>query len=383
MSSSISSPVSLTAPLLPGATLGVLGGGQLGRMFCMAAKTMGYSTIVLDPDPKSPAAEVANHHLLANYTDAKALTEMAEKCDAITTEFENVPAESLKFLASHKPVHPSAEAVAIARHRIQEKDYARDSGLNPAPYALIGSEDDFDAAIAITGLPGIIKTTTMGYDGKGQQVINNRAQLETAFNELGQVECVLERKMDLALEISVLLARNSAGEVACYPPAENEHVNGVLHKSIVPARVGEAIADKARQQAIGLANKIKYVGVLAVEFFITTDNQLIFNEMAPRPHNSGHYTMDAAVVSQFEQQVRVLCGLTPGEARLSSPVVMINLLGDLWPVNWQTCLVEPALKLHLYGKHEARAGRKMGHFNLLSTDIEQAIQVADKVFEQL
>jgi len=369
--------------LLPGATLGVLGGGQLGRMFCMAARNMGYRTVVLDPDPKSPAAEMADHHLQADYTQRGALQEMASMCDAITTEFENVPAESLQFLSSHKPVHPSADAVAIARHRIQEKDYARESGLNPAPYALITSATDFDSAIAITGLPGIIKTTTLGYDGKGQQVIHDKAQLETAFNDLGQVECVLERKMDLELEISVLLARNPSAEVACYPPAENEHVNGILHKSIVPARVDGVIAEKARQQAIGLANNINYVGVLAVEFFITTDNQLIFNEMAPRPHNSGHYTMDASVVSQFEQQVRVMCGLPPGDARLTSPVVMMNLLGDLWPVNWQTCLNEPALKLHLYAKHEARPGRKMGHFNLLSADINQAIHSADKVFEQL
>jgi len=369
--------------LLPGATLGVLGGGQLGRMFCMAARNMGYRTVVLDPDEKSPAAEVADTHLQAGYDDADSLAKMAEICDAITTEFENVPAESLKFLAAHKPVHPSAETVAIARHRIQEKDYATDSGLKPAPYALISSAADFDAAITITGLPGIIKTTTMGYDGKGQQVVNDKAQLESAFNDLGHVECVLERKMDLALEISVLLARNSLGQVACYPPAENEHVNGVLHKSIVPARVDAAIAEKACQQAIGLANKINYVGVLAVEFFISTDNQLIFNEMAPRPHNSGHYTMDAAVASQFEQQVRVMCGLPPGDASLTSPVVMINLLGDLWPVNWQTCLQNPALKLHLYGKHEARAGRKMGHFNLLSHHVDNAIELSDKVFKQL
>jgi len=369
--------------LLPGATLGVLGGGQLGRMFCMAARNMGYRTVVLDPDPKSPAADVADQHLQADYTNSASLAEMARMCDAITTEFENVPAESLKFLASHKPVHPSAEAVAIARHRIQEKDYARNAGLSPANYALISSADDFDAAIDITGLPGIIKTTTMGYDGKGQQIINNKAQLESAFKDLGQVECVLERKMDLALEISVLLARNTDGEVACYPPAENEHVNGILHKSIVPARVDEAIAAKARKQAIGLASKINYVGVLAVEFFITTDNQLIFNEMAPRPHNSGHYTMDAAVVSQFEQQVRVMCGLKPGEARLTSPVVMINLLGDLWPVNWESCLDDPALKLHLYGKAEARSGRKMGHFNQLSTELDKAIMAADNIFRKL
>jgi len=369
--------------ILPGATLGVLGGGQLGRMFCMAARNMGYRTVVFDPDPKSPAADVADVHLQADYNDTKSLIKMADICDAITIEFENIPETSMTFLASHKPLHPSVEAVAIARHRITEKDYATDAGLQPAPYALIQSVDDFDAAIATTGLPGILKTTTLGYDGKGQQVIKDKAQLHAAFDDLGRVECVLERKMDLAIEISVLLARNIKGEVACYPPSENEHVNGILHKSIVPARVDPSIAEKARLQAMGLASKINYVGVLAVEFFITTDNQLIFNEMAPRPHNSGHYTMDAAVVSQFEQQVRVMCGLTPGSTQLTRPVVMINLLGDLWPVDWQNCLSDSALKLHLYGKKEARPGRKMGHFNLLSLEIDHAIASADEVFNRL
>lgn len=355
----------------------------MGRMFCMAARTMGYRTVVFDPEPQCPAAEVADVHLQADYNDTDNLTRMAEMCDAITIEFENIPESSMRFLAERKPVHPSADAVSIARHRTTEKDYALSAGLQPAPYALIQSSDDFDKAMGITGLPAILKTTMLGYDGKGQQVIQDKVQLQSAFNDLGQVECVLEKKMDLAVEISVLLARNVQGEVACYPPAENEHVNGVLHKSIVPARVDSSIIEQARKQAIGLANKLDYVGILAVEFFITTDGVLIFNEMAPRPHNSGHYTMDAAVVSQFEQQVRVMCGLAPGSTRLTSPVVMLNLLGDLWPVDWQNCLSEDALKLHLYGKKEARPGRKMGHFNLLSLELDDAISVADKVFDQL
>jgi 5-(carboxyamino)imidazole ribonucleotide synthase len=369
--------------LLPGSTLGVLGGGQLGRMFCMAARNMGYRTVVLDPDSSSPAGEVADQQILADYTDQTALAEMAELCDAITTEFENVPAESLQFLSARKPVHPSADAVAVARHRIQEKDYAQQAGLTPAPYALISAENDFDSAISITGLPAIIKTTTLGYDGKGQQIVDDLAQLEKAFRELGQVECVLERKMDLAVEISVLLARNPQGEVACYPPAENEHRNSILHQSVVPARVDNDLAEKAKAQAIGLSGALNYVGIMAVEFFITTDGQLIFNEMAPRPHNSGHYTMDAAVTSQFEQQVRVMCGLPPGDARLTSPVVMINLLGDLWPVDWTECLNNPALKLHLYGKNEARVGRKMGHFNLLADNLDAAITAADQIFQKI
>lgn len=369
--------------LLPGSTLGVLGGGQLGRMFCMAARNMGYRTVVLDPDGSSPAGEVADQQILADYTNQAGLAEMAELCDAITTEFENVPAESLQFLSARKPVHPSADAVAVARHRIQEKAYAQQAGLSPAPYALITTESDFDSAIAVTGLPAIIKTTTLGYDGKGQQVVDDLSQLANAFKELGQVECVLERKMDLAVEISVLLARNPQGEVACYPPAENEHRNSILHQSIVPARVDNNLAEKAKAQAIGLASALNYVGIMAVEFFITTDGQLIFNEMAPRPHNSGHYTMDAAVTSQFEQQVRVMCELPPGDAGLISPVVMINLLGDLWPVDWAECLQNPALKLHLYGKAEAREGRKMGHFNLLADNVDAAIAAADHVFQKI
>ncbi len=368
---------------LPGSTLGVLGGGQLGRMFCMAARTMGYRTVVLDPDNNAPAACVADRHIQAAYDDQAGLAEMAELCDVITTEFENVPAESLAFLSARKPVHPSADAVAIARHRIQEKDYASRAGLKPAPYACISSADDIEAAIEVTGLPAIIKTTTLGYDGKGQQLVKSKAEVESAFTSLGQVECVLECKMDLAVEISVLLARNPGGEIACYPPAENEHRNGILHQNIVPARVDPSLSEQAMHQAMELATLLDYVGVLAVEFFITTDGQLIFNEMAPRPHNSGHYTMDAAVTSQFEQQVRVICGLPPGDCRLLSPVVMVNLLGNLWPVNWDECLSQPAVKLHLYGKHEARPGRKMGHFNLLAEDIDSAIHQANQIFKQL
>jgi len=344
---------------------------------------MGYRTVVLDPDAKSPAGEVADQHIQAGYTSQEALQQLAELSDAITTEFENVPAESLKFLSSRKPVHPSADAVAIARHRIQEKDYARQAGLNPAPYALVTCSGDFETAAGITGFPAILKTTTLGYDGKGQQIVGDAQQLADAFKLLGGVECVLERKMNLAVEISVLLARNPQGEVACYPPAENEHRNSILHQSIVPARVDADLADKAKTQAIGLASELGYVGVLAVEFFITTDNQLVFNEMAPRPHNSGHYTMDATITSQFEQQVRVMCELPPGSAELTNPVVMINLLGDLWPVSWEDCLQNPALKLHLYGKHEARDGRKMGHFNLLSDEVEKAIQDADQIFKKM
>lgn len=369
--------------LLPGATLGVLGGGQLGRMFCVAARTMGYRTLVLDPDPRSPAGRIADEHIQANYTDQAALARMAESCDAITTEFENVPAESLRYLAQFKPVSPSAECVEIAQNRIREKEFALKAGISPAPFAAIRNEKDLQAAASSVGFPAILKTSTMGYDGKGQHVVDNLEQASQAFQSMGNVECVLEKKLHLKLEVSALLARNSRGEIQCYPPAENEHRNGVLHQSIVPARINEQLATAAKVNATRLAEEMNYVGVLAVEFFVTDDDQLIFNEMAPRPHNSGHYTKDAAVTSQFEQQVRVMCDLLPGDARLISPVVMVNLLGDLWQPEWQYLFNEPAVKLHLYGKDEARPGRKMGHYNVLAENIDLAITTAQKVFDRL
>jgi 5-(carboxyamino)imidazole ribonucleotide synthase len=369
--------------LLPGSTLGVLGGGQLGRMFCVAARTMGYRAVVLDPDPDSPAGRIADEHIKAGYEDEKALDQLAQSCDVITTEFENVPANSLNYLATQKPVYPSANSVEIAQNRVREKDFAKQAGLEPAPFASIIESSDLDGAIQAIGLPCILKTSTLGYDGKGQFVIESLQQAMDAFDSMNGVPCVLEKKMELKLEISALLARNADGMVSVYPPAENEHRNGVLHKSIVPARVSPALAKDAQQKAQMLAEALDYVGVLAVEFFITQDDQLIFNEMAPRPHNSGHYTKDAAVTSQFEQQVRVMCGLLPGDTRLISPVVMVNMLGDLWDPDWRLLLDQPAAKLHLYGKQEARPGRKMGHFNVLADDIESAIQSADQVFERL
>ena len=369
--------------LLPGSTLGVLGGGQLGRMFCVAARTMGYRTVVLDPDGRSPAGRIADEHIQADFKDQAALDRMIELCDAITTEFENIPADSLRYLAANKPVHPSPSAVEIAQNRIQEKNFARKAGISPAPFEPVYSEQDLVSAVESVGLPAILKTSTLGYDGKGQHVVDSLEQAIEAFRSMQGVECVLEKKMTLKREISAILARNSRGEVECYPPAENEHRNGILHQSIVPARVDPEFAAQAQDKAIKLAEAMNYVGVLAVEFFITDEEGLVFNEMAPRPHNSGHYTKDAAVTSQFEQQVRVMCDLKPGTARLISPVVMINLLGDLWHPDWSILFAEPSIKLHLYGKEEARPGRKMGHYNVLDEDIEQAITVAGRVFDQL
>jgi 5-(carboxyamino)imidazole ribonucleotide synthase len=352
-------------------------------MFCVAARTAGYRLVVLDPDAESPAGKIADLHIKADYADRTALDELAGQCDVVTTEFENVPAESLRYLAEKTAVHPSADSLEIAQNRNVEKQFAARAGLSPAPHCPILSEADIAGAIDRIGVPAILKSATQGYDGKGQVVINRVDELLPAYQAMGAVECVLEKKIDLALEVSAIVARNIEGQSVCYPIIENEHRNGILHMSIVPARVDASLAERARQEAIELADSLDYTGILAVEFFITNDGELLFNEMAPRPHNSGHYTKDACVTSQFEQQVRMMCALEPGDTRLMSPVVMVNMLGDLWDPDWARLLAHREIKLHLYGKKEARPGRKMGHFNVLATDVEQALVVAKKAFSEL
>ena len=373
----------MSAPILPGGTLGIIGGGQLGRMFCVAARTMGYQLTVLDPDPDSPAGRIADDHVAAAYDDRQALDYLANTCDVITTEFENVPADSMRYLARSRPVFPSADVLEIAQNRNREKAFARKAGLTPAPNHAVYSEADLATAVGITGLPAVLKTATLGYDGKGQAVVDSLEQAQQAFRDLGGVECVLEKKIALDREVSVIVARNAQGQTAVYPVGENQHRNGILHMTIVPARVDDALVQQARQQALQLADELEYVGVLAVEFFIDGDGALLFNEMAPRPHNSGHYSKDACVTSQFEQQARVICGLVPGDVRLLSPVVMVNLLGDLWRPDWRLLLDEPDAKLHLYGKKDARPGRKMGHYNVLDSDIENALATARRIFDAL
>lgn len=372
--------------ILPEATLGVLGGGQLGRMFCMAARTMGYRVIVLDPDPASPAGAIANEHLQRDYGDADALAYLGEHCAAVTTEFENVPVEALRVLEAHCPVRPSSAAVEIAQDRIREKTFIRDCGLATAPFHPVREEAELAAALAAVRLPAILKTAALGYDGKGQRVIRKPEEARGAFEDLGGVPCVLEERVDLQLEISVLLARSADGELACYPPAENIHVNGILDTSIVPARVAPEVAQRAESMARDLAERIGYCGVLAVELFVTQGGELLINELAPRPHNSGHYTLDACLTTQFEQQVRMMCGLPPGNPQLLSPVVMINLLGDLWfpePPRWGELLRCPEAQLHLYGKHEARPGRKMGHFNVVLPEVGDALTQAQRLRDAL
>ncbi len=372
-------------PLLPGAaTLGVLGGGQLGRMFVHAAQALGYRCVVLDPDAASPAGAVAQDHLKADYLDAAALEELARRCDAITTEFENVPARALEQLARSRVVAPGASAVAICQDRAREKAHFDASGVACAPYAVLRSSADL-AAVPDALLPGILKTARLGYDGKGQRRVADRAQLAAAFDELGRVDCVLEQMLPLALELSVLVVRGAGGEVVTYPVQQNLHRDGILAVTEVPAPdVDAALQAQARRSAAAIATGMGYVGVLCVEFFVLKDGRLVVNEMAPRPHNSGHYTMNACDLSQFEMQVRAMAGLPLREPRLHSPVVMLNLLGDLWfdgsgrerTPDWAGVLALPGAELHLYGKAQARAGRKMGHLNLIGATAEEARQQA-------
>jgi len=370
--------------ILPGSTLGMLGGGQLGRMFVTAARTMGYDVIVLDPDPHSPAGGLASEHVVKDYDDTGALDYLAQHCAVVTTEFENIPAVTLAYLAKSVSVHPSATTLHIAQHRKLEKKFFRQQGLNTADFVALESEADLDSARDFS-YPAILKTATLGYDGKGQVVCHSFDELRSAFEQVGKKPCVLEQRIDLAWEVSVVLGRSLDGDVTCFPIAENSHANGILDVTLVPATISAELAEAAIDAATRIANGLDYCGVLAVEFFISTDNQVLVNEMAPRPHNSGHYTLDACDTSQFEQQLRMVCGLSAGSARLHTPVAMWNVLGDIWPGDgipqWDAVLKFEQAKLHLYGKKEARPGRKMGHINCLGDTLEEAqfllVQVRD------
>ena len=370
--------------IFPDAMLGMLGGGQLGRMFTLAAHAMGYRVAVLDPDPLSPAGAIADVHLRAAYQDHEALEQLADSCAAVTTEFENVPAESLRWLAAHCAVRPTAESVAVAQDRLREKRFLSQNGFAVAPFKAIERIEDC-ADIEGHLLPGILKRARFGYDGKGQARVDALADLASAFVRLGSEPCVLEKRLALECEVSVVAARGADGATRSFPVAENRHRNGILDVSIVPARVGPAVAERAAACAQAIALKLGYCGVLAVEFFVA-EGALIVNEIAPRPHNSGHYTIDACVVSQFEQQVRTLCGLPLGDTRLLSPAAMVNLLGEVWhggEPRWDAVFGCPGAKLHLYGKHEARAGRKMGHYTVLGESADQALAKALAVRSKL
>jgi 5-(carboxyamino)imidazole ribonucleotide synthase len=367
----------MTTPFIaPGATLGVMGGGQLARMFVHAAQQMGYATAVLDPDPASPAGLIAHHHIRSDYLDLQGLAQLADVSAAVTTEFENVPASALDTLAQRVPVAPGAASVAICQDRAAEKAHFVRSGVACAPHAVLASAADLDAVDGDL-LPGILKTARMGYDGKGQVRVATRAELAAAWSRLGGVVCVLEKMLPLAHEISVIVARGADGDIVHLPVQQNLHRDGILAVTTVPAPdVAADVRERAIASARQVAQTLAYVGVLCVEFFVLRDGALVANEMAPRPHNSGHHSIDACDVSQFDLQVRAMTGAPLVAPRQHSPCVMLNLLGDLWPAHgqpdWARVLALPGAHLHLYGKSEARAGRKMGHLTLTAATAELA-----------
>ena len=375
----------MSKSISPGAWLGLLGGGQLGRMFCMAAQSMGYKVAVLDPAQESPAGTVADLHIRKDYLDPAGLDELARLCEGVTTEFENVPAKTLEFLSGHCLVSPMAASVAIAQDRIREKQFVAECGIAVAPHLVVRSGADLEEPPADL-FPAILKVARLGYDGKGQARVKDVAEARKAFAEFGNVACVLEKMLPLNTEISVVVARARDGAAATYPVSENIHQAGILDTSIVPARVSAALQAQACESALTIARRLDYVGVLCIEYFVLKDSSLIVNEIAPRPHNSGHYTIDACVTSQFEQQARVLAGLPLGDTRQHTPAVMLNLLGERWDSgthraapNWQALLAHGSAKLHLYGKSHARPGRKMGHVTVLGQTGEQALQEAEAI----
>ncbi|MEX2659340.1 MAG: 5-(carboxyamino)imidazole ribonucleotide synthase [Acidimicrobiales bacterium] len=369
-----------SAVVAPPATLGLLGGGQLGRYFVSAAHELGYEVWVLDPDSDSPAGRIADRHLVAAYDDRPSLDLLAERCQAVTTEFENIPAKALAHLATTTMVRPSAEAVALCQDRLAEKAFLAEHGLPCGAFAVVRHEDDLRAADAAL-FPGILKVARFGYDGKGQAVVAGRDEAIATFARSGSEPSVLEQRLDLDRELSVVLARGMAGEVRCFPVAENRHTDGILDTSIVPARAHEAVLAEAVSLATRIATGLGYVGTMAVELFVS-GGRLLVNEVAPRPHNSGHVTLDSCATDQFEQQVRALCSLPLLDPTPRSAGVMVNLLGDLWgpygtaEPDWTALLAHPGLRLHLYGKREARPGRKMGHFTVVDDDVERALDVA-------
>ena len=381
----MSAPKSSGPPLLPGVTLGVLGGGQLGRMFVHAAQRMGYFTAVLDPDASSPAGRVSHHHIHTDYTDVGGMARLAGLAEAITTEFENVPAPSLEHLAVARPVAPGAAAVAIAQDRIREKAHFVACGVACAPYAVIQTAEHLNA-VGDDLLPGILKTAQLGYDGKGQQRVATREELAAAWESTGGLPCVLEKLLPLDFECSVIVARGHDGEMVHLPPQRNLHRDGILAVTEVYAdNLPASLAKRAVDSTRAIAEGLNYVGVLCVEFFVLADGSLVVNEMAPRPHNSGHWSMDACDVSQFELQVRTLAGLPLNTPRQHSPCVMLNLMGDLWFVDGSTAVEPPwadvlaldGTHLHLYGKTTPRRGRKMGHLNITGPTIETVRAAAD------
>jgi 5-(carboxyamino)imidazole ribonucleotide synthase len=385
----LSRDVTEKTPIIqPGSVLGILGGGQLGRMFCMSARRMGYRTLVWTGGLEAPAMVVADEAIDLPFDSAEALEEFVAKAAVATVEFENIPRATMEAVAARIALHPSPNAVAICQHREREKTFLKDHGIPCAPFAVVASAEELAAALKEIGVPAVLKTAAFGYDGKGQQKLTGDENLREVWANFGTDRAVLEAFIPFELELSVMVARSSDGSVVAYDPAENRHRHHILDVSIVPARVSAAVLAEAKVIACQVADALEYEGIMGVEFFYLPDGSLLVNEMAPRPHNSGHHTLDACATSQFEQQVRIVCGLPAGSPKLLSPVVMLNLLGDMWPdelvaPDWTPLFADGSAFLHLYGKRRAVGRRKMGHANFLADEVEDALKRAEGIKGEL
>ena len=366
-------------PILPGATIGVLGSGQLGRMFAIAARRMGYRVHTFSPDEDTPTGQVADVEIVASYEDLDAVRKFASGVSVVTFEFENVPTETAQAAESRAPVRPSGGILHTTQQRIREKAFLTSAGLAVTPYREIHSSDDLRRAVAELGCPSILKTAAFGYDGKGQVRIESADRAEEAWAAIGRAEAVLEAFIDFEREISVVGARAADGTFVHYAPAENQHCRHILDVSVAPASIPDSVTRQAVEMTRCVLDKLGVVGVLCVEFFVLNDGRLLINELAPRPHNSGHLTVDACVTSQFEQQLRAVCGLPLGSTAMHCPAAMANILGELWSSgepNWPAACAFPEVKLHLYGKLAPRTGRKMGHLTALHRDAKEACRTA-------
>jgi len=372
--------------ILPNSTIGVFGSGQLGRMFAIEARKMGYRVHTFSPDTDTPTGQVADFETSANYQDLDAVRKFAEAVDVVTFEFENVPSKTVEIAAEFVAVHPKGEILHTTQNRLREKTFLAENGFPVAPFAHIKTIEDLQKGVENIGVPCVLKTAGFGYDGKGQTKIKSAEDIETAFANLKDQEAVLEKFIEFEKEVSVVCARDSQGNFAHYGVIENAHENHILDVSFAPAICSEKVFREAVEIARSVAETLQYVGTLCVEFFLTKDEKLLINELAPRPHNSGHLTFDACVTSQFEQQLRAVCGLPLGSTEFFKPSAMINLLGDVWQngePNWQNALQFPNIKLHLYGKAEPRKGRKMGHLTALADSAEKAVETVIKTKEKL
>ena len=367
----------LLSPIPPGATIGVLGSGQLGRMFAIAARELGYKIIIYSPDNDTPAGAIGDIEIAAPYEDLVKIQEFARRVDVVTFEFENVPSATTRAVAEIVPVRPDGQVLHVTQHRLREKTFLAEHGFPVTPFRRITTKEDLETAARELGLPAVLKTASFGYDGKGQMKLKTSADLDPAWDALGGAEGIYEAFVNFEKEISVIAARTAGGEFAAFPVFENAHASHILDVTFAPAAIGPDLARQAHELAAGILEQLGVVGLLTVEMFVTRDGRLLVNELAPRTHNSGHLTIDACVTSQFEQQVRAVCGLPLGSTELRQPAAMANLLGDLWTKGeprWADALKDNQVKLHLYGKAAARVGRKMGHLTATGRTTEEAVK---------